>query len=198
MSDRPEKPSFLRPAVFLDRDGVLNRDREEFVRTLEEFELYPQAVRAAARLSRAGLPVVIASNQSGIARGYLPEATADAMMHRLKEAVEAEGGRIAGIYHCPHSPEDGCDCRKPLPGLLLQAARDLHLDLSRSVMVGDSKRDLEAAAAAGCAATVLTLTGKVKPDDGPVWESWQVKPDHVSPTLEAAVPWILARMGRSG
>ena len=170
---------------------MLNRDRDDFVRTLEEFELYPQAVRAAARLSQAGWAVVVASNQSGIARGYVTAEALSAMMDRLRGAVEAEGGRIDGIYHCPHGPSDSCECRKPLPGLLRHAARELGLDLSRSVMVGDSERDLAAGKAAGCRAVLLVLTGKVKPEDGPVWESWAVPPDHVAPTLDEAAEWII-------
>ena len=170
---------------------MLNRDRDDFVRTPEEFELYPEAVRAAARLSRAGWAVVVASNQSGIARGYIREDALAAMMDRLRSAVEDEGGKIDGIYHCPHGPKDSCPCRKPLPGLLRTAARELGIDLSRSVMVGDSERDLAAGVAAGCRAAVLVLTGKVKPDDGPVWEAWATSPDHVALTLHEAADWIL-------
>lgn len=190
----PRTPHSPRSAVFLDRDGVMNRERDDFVKSMEEFELFPQAVRAAAKLSRHRMAVVVISNQSGIARGLVSAEVVSAMMSRLKEAVLAEGGRIDAIYHCPHGPGDSCECRKPLPGMFLQAAQELNLDLLHSIVVGDSERDLAAGKAAGCGACVLVLTGKVPPESGPVWTSWKTPPNHVAPTLEAAVPWILERI----
>ncbi len=184
----------LRPALFLDRDGVLNRDRDDFVKRLDEFELFPQAVRAVAELSRAGLTVVVVSNQSGIARGLLTLPIARAMTDALRAAVEAEGGRIAGVYLCPHGPQDGCACRKPLPGLLQRAATELNLDLSRSVMVGDSLRDLQAGAAAGCAATLLLLSGKTPAAPDEPWRGWPAPPTRVAADLSAGTTWLLERL----
>lgn len=186
----------LRRAVFLDRDGVLNNDFPESVRgpaghvkSLEEFRLIRSSVGAIAALSRAGLFVCVVSNQSGIARGYFTEADFESMSRALREAVATEGGRIDAIYHCPHMPDAGCSCRKPLPGMLLSAAEEHGLDLSRSVMVGDSRTDILAGEAAGCA-TVLVLSGKVTGDR---WRRWETQPDHVADNLCAAVPWVLAR-----
>jgi D-glycero-D-manno-heptose 1,7-bisphosphate phosphatase len=187
-----EPPSF--PAVLLDRDGALNRDRDDFVRTLDDFEVFPQAMRAIAAFARSGLKVAVVSNQSGIARGYLTAETLDAMTEKLRTAAAAAGGRIDGAYHCPHGPDDGCECRKPLAGLLHRAAADLRLDLSRSVMVGDSERDLAAGAAAGCRAAVLVLTGKTPPEKASSALSWMTPPDFIAPTLEEAVPWIVRKI----
>ncbi|MDN3555960.1 D-glycero-beta-D-manno-heptose 1,7-bisphosphate 7-phosphatase [Halomonas maura] len=146
--------------VILDRDGVINQDSDDYVKSLDEFLPYPQAIEAIARLSRAGWTVAIATNQSGIARGFYDEATLAAMHERLEALVAATGGEIAGIVHCPHGPDDDCDCRKPLPGLLERIRQDLGMaSLQGAWMVGDSLRDLQAGDAVGCH-SVLVRTGK--------------------------------------
>jgi histidinol-phosphate phosphatase family protein len=141
-----------RKTVILDRDGVLNRKppRAQYVRKWTEFEWLPGALEALRRLHRAGYRVVVVSNQAGIARDAMTEADL-AEIHRLmKSDVEAAGGEIAAIYHCPHDWNAGCECRKPAPGMLYQAQRDLNLDLSRTYFVGDDERDGQAAEQAGC------------------------------------------------
>lgn len=146
--------------VILDRDGVINRDSDDYVKTLDEFVPYPTAIAAIARLTQAGWTVAVATNQSGIARGYCDEATLAAMHRRLHTLVRQAGGEIAHIAVCPHGPGDGCDCRKPLPGLLEQIRDALGLqDLAGSWMVGDSQRDLQAGDHMGCR-PVLVRTGK--------------------------------------
>ncbi|MBB3141769.1 D-glycero-beta-D-manno-heptose 1,7-bisphosphate 7-phosphatase [Halomonas organivorans] len=146
--------------VILDRDGVINQDSDDYVKSLDEFLPYPQAITAIARLSQAGWTVVVATNQSGIARGYYDEATLAAMHERLNTLVADAGGQIAAIAHCPHGPSDGCECRKPLPGLLKRLGAELGIeDLTGGWMVGDSLRDLEAGEAVGCH-PVLVRTGK--------------------------------------
>ncbi|WP_163557870.1 D-glycero-beta-D-manno-heptose 1,7-bisphosphate 7-phosphatase [Halomonas sp. NO4] len=146
--------------VILDRDGVINRDSDQYVTSLEEFLPYPSAIEAMARLSRSGWTVAVATNQSGIARGYYDAATLAAMHRRLNALVEAAGGEIAHIAVCPHGPDDGCDCRKPLPGLLHQIRDALGLpSLQGAWMVGDSLRDLQAGETLGCH-SVLVRTGK--------------------------------------
>lgn len=146
--------------VILDRDGVINRDSEAYIKSLEEWIPYPQAIDAIGRLSRAGWTVAVATNQSGIARGYYSEKTLQAMHQRLLELVHAVGGEIAAIAYCPHGPDDGCDCRKPKAGLLAQIRQRCDLpDLAGAWMVGDSLRDLQAGVAAGCH-TALVRTGK--------------------------------------
>jgi len=160
--------------VILDRDGVINEDSDAFVKSLDEWIPLPGSIDAIARLSRGGFAVAVATNQSGLGRGLFRQADLDAMHQRLDALVTAAGGRLAGIYHCPHKPDDGCDCRKPLPGLLDQLARDLDLPLEDAVMVGDSLRDLEAGLARGCK-PILVRTGKgaatearLRADDSPL------------------------------
>ncbi|WP_457943382.1 D-glycero-beta-D-manno-heptose 1,7-bisphosphate 7-phosphatase [Vreelandella alkaliphila] len=146
--------------VILDRDGVINLDSDAYIKSLEEWVPYPSAIDAIAQLNKAGYAVAIATNQSGIARGYYDEATLHSMHDRLIALVEAKGGRIAHIAYCPHGPDDQCACRKPLPGLLLQIQQQLGMDsLTGSWMVGDSLRDLKAGESVGCR-PVLVRTGK--------------------------------------
>ncbi|MCH4563171.1 D-glycero-beta-D-manno-heptose 1,7-bisphosphate 7-phosphatase [Halomonas sp. EGI 63088] len=146
--------------VILDRDGVINRDSDSYVKSLDEWLPYPSAIAAIARLTRAGWTVAVATNQSGIARGFYDEATLAAMHEELGRRVAAAGGEIAHIAYCPHGPEDDCDCRKPLPGLLEQIRDALELEsLLGSWMVGDSLRDLQAGEPLGCR-PVLVRTGK--------------------------------------
>ena len=146
--------------VILDRDGVINQDSDNYVTSLEEWIPYPAAIEAIASLSRAGWRVAVATNQSGIARGYYDIATLEAIHHRLRTLVQAAGGRIDYIAYCPHVPDDDCECRKPLPGLLEEIREALTLaDLEGSWMVGDSLRDLKAGELMGCR-PVLVRTGK--------------------------------------
>ncbi|PRY64733.1 D-alpha,beta-D-heptose 1,7-bisphosphate phosphatase [Vreelandella songnenensis] len=146
--------------VILDRDGVINQDSDAYIKSLEEWIPYPTAINAIARLSQAGFTVAVATNQSGIARGYYSEAELDRMHTRMNSLVEEAGGCIAHIAYCPHGPDDACRCRKPLPGLLHDIQQALALDsLAGSWMVGDSLRDLQAGEACGCR-TVLVKTGK--------------------------------------
>ncbi|GGC90790.1 D-glycero-beta-D-manno-heptose 1,7-bisphosphate 7-phosphatase [Vreelandella lutescens] len=146
--------------VILDRDGVINYDSDAYIKSLAEWIPYPSAISAMARLTQAGFTVAVATNQSGIARGYYDESTLDAMHERLNALVNAEGGEVAHIAYCPHGPDDQCDCRKPLPGLLTEIQQKLKLSsLQGSWMVGDSLRDLQAGEAVGCR-SVLVKTGK--------------------------------------
>lgn len=149
----------MNPLIVLDRDGVINRDSDDFIRSVEAWQPLPGSLEAIARLSAAGARVAIATNQSGIARGYFDLATLRAMHERLEAGVTALGGRIEAIEFCPHGPDDGCSCRKPLPGLLHRIETRLDASANGAVMVGDSRRDLEAGLAAG-ARPVLVLTGK--------------------------------------
>lgn len=147
------------PLVILDRDGVINADSRHYIKHRDEWIPIPGAIEAIARLCKAGVQVAIATNQSGIARGLTPPIELDAMHARLNALVETEGGHIAHIAYCPHGPDEGCLCRKPLPGLLHQIADALgYTTLDTAWMVGDSLRDLQAGAAAGTQ-LALVLTG---------------------------------------
>lgn len=146
--------------VILDRDGVINQDSDAYIKSLDEWIPYPSAIEAISRLSQAGWRVAVATNQSGVARGYYSEATLAAMHAELNRQVTAAGGKVTYIAYCPHGPDDGCTCRKPLPGLLEEIREALEMGtLQGSWMVGDSLRDLQAGAATGCH-QVLVRTGK--------------------------------------
>jgi D-glycero-D-manno-heptose 1,7-bisphosphate phosphatase len=144
--------------VILDRDGVINRDSAEFVKNIDEFSPLPGSIDAIAVLFRAGYTVAVASNQSGLARGLFDRRALRAMHRKLRRLVAAAGGRIDRIIVCPHGPDDGCSCRKPRPGLLLRLARHYGTTLDGVPVIGDSLRDLEAAAAVG-ATPILVRTG---------------------------------------
>jgi D-glycero-D-manno-heptose 1,7-bisphosphate phosphatase len=138
--------------VLVDRDGVLNRKapRAEYVRCWEQFEWLPGAQTGLRLLHESGYRVIIISNQAGIGRGVMTEVDLTRIHQRMTEDIETAGGKVAAIYYCPHDWDAGCACRKPKPGLLFQAQRDLNLDLSRTHFIGDDARDGEAARAAGC------------------------------------------------
>jgi D-glycero-D-manno-heptose 1,7-bisphosphate phosphatase len=153
-----------RRAAFLDRDGVINLDRG-YVYRREDFEFVPGALEGARRLHAMGFLLVVASNQSGIGRGFYGEADFEALTAWMRNEFQAAGAPLAGVYHCPHHPTEAigayrraCDCRKPAPGMLIAAAKDLGIDLPTSVMFGDKASDLEAARAAGVHLRILLGT----------------------------------------
>jgi D-glycero-D-manno-heptose 1,7-bisphosphate phosphatase len=145
--------------VVLDRDGTINHDSDQYIKSPAEWKPIKGSLEAIARLTQAGYRVVIATNQSGLAQGLFDMATLNAIHDAMHRAVHQAGGRIDAIFFCPHRDEDRCDCRKPKPGMLLEIARRLNVELAGVPAVGDSLRDLQAAAAAG-AQPVLVLTGK--------------------------------------
>lgn len=145
--------------VILDRDGVINEDSDEFVKSVDEWIPIDGSIDAIARLYEHGFTIAVATNQSGIGRGLLTEEDLEAMHEQLLELVHDAGGDIATIAYCPHKPEDLCDCRKPQSGLFDQIAHTLGCDLEGAFVVGDSLRDLEAGMARGCL-PVLVRTGK--------------------------------------
>jgi len=145
--------------LILDRDGVINQDSDAYIKSLDEWIPIPGSIEAIAQLSKAGWTVAVATNQSGIARGYYPLSTLDAMHARLRELVAQQGGEVGLIVHCPHGPDEGCDCRKPKPGMLRTIAAHYQVDLAGVWFVGDSKGDLEAALAVD-AQPILVKTGK--------------------------------------
>ena len=147
-----------RSTVILDRDGVLNRKppRARYVRSWSEFEWLPGAKEALRLLKEAGYRVIVVSNQAGIGRGEMTEEALHRIHARMKTDTTEAGGEIEAIYHCPHNWDEGCDCRKPKPGMLFQAQRELNLDLSRSLLIGDDERDAEAADAAGCPSVLVS------------------------------------------
>jgi D-glycero-D-manno-heptose 1,7-bisphosphate phosphatase len=147
--------------VILDRDGVINFDSDHFVKSPAEWKPIPGSLEAIARLTQAGYRVVVASNQSGIGRGLFDMDTLNAIHDKMHRAVNDAGGRIDAIFYCPHAAESNCDCRKPKPGMFERIAGCYNTDLADVCAVGDSLRDLQAAAAAG-AKPMLVLSGKGK------------------------------------
>ena len=147
--------------IILDRDGVINRDSDDFIKSVDEFVTLPGSVEAIARLNQAGYRVAIATNQSGIARGYYDIDTLNAMHEKLRAELALHGGSIDMIAYCPHGPDDACDCRKPLPGMYHEIARRFDISLNGVPVVGDSLRDLQAAQAVE-AMPILVRTGKGK------------------------------------
>jgi len=145
--------------IILDRDGTINEDRDDFVKSPDEWVPIAGSLEAIARLNHAGWHTVVATNQSGIARGLFDLATMNAIHAKMNRALAAVGGRIDAVFFCPHGPDDGCSCRKPRPGMLQTIGERYGVAMHETYAVGDSLRDLEAAVAAGCAPH-LVRTGK--------------------------------------
>lgn len=145
--------------IILDRDGVINFDSDQFIKSPDEWKPIPGSLEAIARLNQAGYRVVVATNQSGIGRGLFDMAVLNTIHTKMHKAVAQAGGRIDALFYCPHAAETKCACRKPLPGMFLDIAARFNVQLSAVPAVGDSLRDLQAAAAVG-AAPMLVKTGK--------------------------------------
>ncbi len=180
----------MKPAVFLDRDGSINEEMG-YINHISRFVLLPQVIPAIRRLNQAGLKVVVVTNQSGAARGYFAPDLVDQVHTYMRRLLEEGGARLDGIYACLHGPEAGCACRKPKPGLILQAARDLDLDLARSYIVGDRFKDLETGANAGVPKGILALTGYGRGEYEFIGPSGKVQPVYVAADLLAAARWIV-------
>ncbi len=147
--------------VILDRDGTINEERDDFVKSPDEWVPLPGALEAIARLNHAGWHVVVASNQSGLGRGLFDMATLNAMHAKMNQLLARQGGRIDAVFICPHAPDDQCTCRKPLPGLMEQIGERYGVHLRDVPVVGDSPRDVQAGLAAGCPAH-LVRSGKLR------------------------------------
>ena len=174
-------------AVFLDRDGTIDRDLG-YVSRPEDLEILPGVPQAIAMLNQKGFKVVVITNQSGLARGYFTEQTLAEMHEKMKKELAQEGAGIDAIYYCPHHPDEGCECRKPKPALILRAAEELGIDCRLSYMIGDAEKDLFAGKAAGCK-TILVTTG---PNQG---QDVKVAPDYTAETLQDAALWIINQSG---
>lgn len=145
--------------IILDRDGVINEDSDDYVKSADEWRAIPASLEAIAAINKLTIPVVVCTNQSGLARGLFSQQDLDAMHEKLTRELKAVGGHIDKIYACTHHPDDNCECRKPKPGMYLQAAKDFNADPNHILVIGDSARDIEAAEAAGFH-SILVKTGK--------------------------------------
>jgi D-glycero-D-manno-heptose 1,7-bisphosphate phosphatase len=173
--------------VLLDRDGVINEDSPNYIRSTSEWVPLSGSIEAIARLSRTGRRVAVCTNQAGVAKGALSEADLDAINRMMTDAIERAGGRIDAVFCCTHSADAGCGCRKPAPGLLLQAMSTFGVDPSATTFVGDSPRDVQAALSAGCT-PILVRTG-----NGARYESEAraLGVELVFDDLAGAVDWLL-------
>lgn len=176
--------------IVLDRDGVINVDSDDYIKSPEEWHAIPGSLEAIAKLNWAGYHVLVASNQSAIAKGLLTEKNLTLIQQKMENELILVGGHLDGFFFCPHNPEDNCDCRKPKPGLLTAIAAQLNISLKDAPAIGDSLRDIQAAKSAGCL-PILVLTGKGE-------KTLQLNSDHpdlkgvaVFPDLAAAVSNLL-------
>jgi D-glycero-D-manno-heptose 1,7-bisphosphate phosphatase len=147
-------------AIFLDRDGVLIENRSDYVRDWSQVKIIPEAIHALSLATARNYKIVIVTNQSAVGRGLILQANAEEINRRLVNLIHHHGGQVDSVYMCPHKPDDDCFCRKPSPGLLLQAARELSLDLQRSWIIGDAWSDLQAGQRAGVRHRILLKTGR--------------------------------------
>ena len=182
--------------VILDRDGTINEDRDDYVKSPEEWVPIPGALEAIARLNHNGWHTVVATNQSGIGRGLFDMATLNAMHLKMHQMLAKHGGRIDAVFFCPHTPEDHCDCRKPLPGLFRQIGERFAVDLTEVQAVGDVLRDLQAGVEVGCEPH-LVRTGKAAPermDDAQLAALCaRIPGTRVHANLDAFADWLIAR-----
>jgi D-glycero-D-manno-heptose 1,7-bisphosphate phosphatase len=179
----------LRRAAFLDRDGTICEEMG-YVNHVDRLQVFPFAAAAIARLNKAGIPVIVVTNQSGVARDIFPESLVHRVHDKLVAELKAGGAHLDGIYFCPHKTEDECVCRKPNPGLLQRAAVEHALDLSQSWTVGDRNGDLEMAYASGGRA-ILVMTGYGRGEYELHRTEWARQPDAVAENLTEAVRCIL-------
>jgi D-glycero-D-manno-heptose 1,7-bisphosphate phosphatase len=177
--------------IILDRDGTINRDSDDYIKSPDEWQPLPGAVQAIARLCQAGWHLVIASNQSGLGRGLFDVATLNLIHEKMNKQLAAAGGRIEAIFYCPHVPQDQCSCRKPLPGLFEQIGDRLGVQLNQVHAVGDTLRDAQAASAVGCQ-THLVCTGKHENWVGPQLPDGFPAGTRLHQDLAAFADWILS------
>ena len=178
--------------VILDRDGTINVDSDEYIKSPDEWKPLPGALEAIARLNHAGWHIAIASNQSGLGRGLFDVGSLNAMHAKMHKMLSAQGGRIDAVFYCPHTPDEGCRCRKPQPGLFEQIADRFGIELKGVPVVGDGVRDLQAGVAAGCEPH-LVLTGK-----GAALRGQPLPPEfppgtRVHEDIGAFADWLIAR-----
>jgi len=189
-------PSASRHFLFVDRDGVINRDSIDYIMSWEQFAFLPGSREAMARLTRAGVGIVVITNQSIIGRGWVQVETVETIHQRMTAAVAETGGRIDAVYYCPHAPADGCNCRKPAPDLIHQACRDLSINPTDAAMIGDKASDIQCGQNAGVAATILVRSNTTCRALSELTSHGQ-SPDAVVDDLSGGVDWWLHRQRRN-
>ena len=176
-------------AIFLDRDGVINRDPGggDYIKSWKEFQFLPGAIDSIKRLNENGYEIFVISNQAGVAKGLFTQEALDEITQNMLNQIEAQGGRIRSIAYCTHRPDAGCNCRKPKIGLIEKLTKGMDIDFKDTYFIGDSRLDVAAGKNVGCK-TILLLTGKENPDDV---KDWEAKPDFIKMDLKEAVEWVL-------
>ncbi|MBU1147445.1 MAG: D-glycero-beta-D-manno-heptose 1,7-bisphosphate 7-phosphatase [Candidatus Omnitrophica bacterium] len=176
-------------AIFLDRDGVINRDPGggDYIKSWKEFEFWPGSIEAIKKLNEKGYEIFVISNQAGVGRGIYSQASLDDITKNMLSEIKKQGGKIRSVSYCTHKPDAGCECRKPKIGMIKKATEGLDIDFKNTYFIGDSHFDVGAGNGMGCK-TILLLTGKEDPDDV---KNWALKPDLIKKDLREAVEWIL-------
>jgi len=180
-------------SIFLDRDGVINEDRADYVKNVSELRIFSCAPPAIRRLNDAGYQVIVVSNQQGVAKGIVSWEDLRRLQDEIDRSLDEVGARIAAYYYCTHSADEGCLCRKPKPGMLTQAASEHDIDLGSTFMIGDAERDLIAGSEAGCR-TILVLSGHTRRNEV---DNLICKPDFVADDLAMAVDYLLSEVLRT-
>jgi len=181
----------LKKYVFLDRDGVINRDSPHYIKNCKEFEFLPGSIEAIRRLHLAARPVIVITNQSAINRELTSQKEVKHIHAMMQETIRKRGGQILDIFFCPHHPEEACACRKPKPGLIHFAREKYQIALADAVMIGDSAKDVECARNAGCGRSILVRTGNGVQAESVLAEKG-IFPDKVAGNLLDAVNWLLS------
>lgn len=181
----------MQRAVFIDRDGVICRNRTDHVKSWEEFVFLPGAKEALVRLSSTDFLIIVITNQAIVNRGIVPAEVVEGIHHRMVQEVVAVGGRIDRVVYCPHRPDENCSCRKPQPGMLLQTAQEMGIDLTHSWLIGDAWSDMVAARRAGCG-RYLVLTGRGRRELVRCWQMGE-RGFRVALNLDFAIRSLLRR-----
>ncbi len=185
-----ETMNLLKNVVFLDRDGVINRDSPDYIKNWPEFEFLPGSLAAIANLTLKGFTIILITNQSMINRGISTREDLEHMHAMMIREVESAGGKISDIFYCPHAPVENCACRKPKPGLIHAAQEAWRIDLDSAHMVGDSPKDIECAINAGCGRAILVKTGNGA-SAAKVLQRKGIPPDYIAENLFDAANWII-------
>lgn len=180
----------LEKVVFLDRDGVINRDSPDYIKSWSEFEFLPGSLNAIRQLTSNGFATIVITNQSAVNRHLITKEGLEDMHRMMEKHIQRRGGRINDIFYCPHTPEDACGCRKPKPGLIYKARDIYQINLAGSTLIGDSARDIECARNAGCGHAVLVRTGYGKEAEMKLSQKG-ISVDYVAENLYDATLWIL-------
>jgi len=180
----------LKKVVFLDRDGTINQDDADYIKSGSEFKFLPRSLEALRDLTVDGYTLIVITNQSAISRKLISPQELEHVHSQMKAAAKFRGGNISDIFFCPHLPEDGCDCRKPLPGLIYRAQKNHNIDRSTAIMIGDSARDIECAQNAGCGLSILVKTGNGREAERILAEK-DLHPDCVTQDLYDAARWLI-------